>query len=105
MEIIDVMMRLVDGVTAPLRSINSQLAMTAKQQNAMGRNIQRLGRDITGVGQALMPVSAGIVPIVDDGRKGIAGGRSCRAGVIFEPYWHRYYGHRRCGLYLIQQLG
>lgn len=61
MEVIDVMMRLVDGVTAPLKAINSQLAMTAKQQNAAGRNIQRLGRDISGVGEALTPVAAGIV--------------------------------------------
>ena len=73
MEIIDVMMRLVDGVTAPLRSINSQLAMTAKQQNAMGRNIQRLGRDITGVGQALMPVSAGIVAMGALGARAFVG--------------------------------
>ncbi|WP_295237905.1 phage tail tape measure protein [Veillonella sp.] len=73
MEVIDVMMRLVDGVTAPLRAINSQLSMTAKQQNAAGRNVQRLGKDISGVGEALTPVAAGIVAMGAMGAKAFVG--------------------------------
>ncbi len=61
MEIIDVLMRLRDGVSSQLQKIRNQMQMTASAQNTLGRNIERTGRGISSIGETLMPVSAGIV--------------------------------------------
>lgn len=61
MEIIDVYMRLRDGVSNQLAKIRNNMAMTARQQDTLGRNVQNVGRHISGIGETLAPVSAGIV--------------------------------------------
>lgn len=61
MEIIDVLMRLRDGVSSQLQKIRNQMQMTANAQNTLGRNIEKTGRGISSIGETLMPVSAGIV--------------------------------------------
>lgn len=60
-EVIDLVMRLHDGVTSVLSGINSQMATTANMADRQGRNLQNIGRGISGIGNALMPVSAAIV--------------------------------------------
>ena len=60
-EVIDLVMRLHDGVTSVLSGINSQMATTANMADRQGRYLQNIGRGISGIGNALMPVSAAIV--------------------------------------------
>jgi len=62
-EVIDLVMRLHDGVTSVLSGINSQMAATANMADRQGRKLQNIGRGISGIGNALMPVSAAIVGI------------------------------------------
>ena len=62
-EVIDLVMRLHDGVTSVLSGINSQMATTANMADRQGRKLQNIGRGISGIGNALMPVSAAIVGI------------------------------------------
>lgn len=62
-EVIDLVMRLHDGVTSVLSGINSHMAATANMADRQGRQLQNIGRGISGIGDALMPVSAAIVGI------------------------------------------
>ena len=62
-EVIDLVMRLHDGVTSVLSGINSQMATTANMADRQGRKLQNIGRGISGIGNALMPVSAAIVGV------------------------------------------
>lgn len=60
-EVIDLVMRLHDGVTNVLTGIQSQMASTANMADRQGRQLQNIGRGISGIGNALLPVSAAIV--------------------------------------------
>lgn len=68
-ENIDVMMRLIDGVTEPLRRIRSQMEQTANFNRRMGREIQNVGRTFSSMGHAMLPVAAGIVGAAGLGAK------------------------------------
>nr|DAG46123.1 MAG TPA: minor tail protein [Caudoviricetes sp.] len=58
---IDLIMKLVDGVTRPLAEIRSNMQATANTNVRLGRTVSNIGKSISGVGKALLPVSAGIV--------------------------------------------
>lgn len=62
-EVIDLVMRLHDGVTNVLSGIKSQMESTANMADRQGRKLQNIGRGISGIGNALMPVSAAIVGV------------------------------------------
>jgi len=60
-KVIDLVMRLQDGVTSVLSGINARMQDTAVAANSAGRRVQKVGEGITGIGDKLMPVSAAIV--------------------------------------------
>lgn len=61
--IIDVVMRLTDNVTDPLRNIRRQMEETANINQRLGRNVSRLGDNISSIGQAMMPAAAAITAV------------------------------------------
>ena len=70
MEYIDMMLRLIDGVTTPLRSIQQQVKDTAQYHQALGKNIERVGSSFTRMGKTMLPIATGITAL------GIAGGKA-----------------------------
>ena len=60
-KVIDLVMRLQDGVTSVLSGINARMQDTAVAANGAGRHVQKIGEGISGIGDKLMPVSAAIV--------------------------------------------
>ena len=60
-KVIDLVMRLQDGVTSVLSGINARMQDTAVAANGAGRRVQKVGEGISGIGDKLMPVSAAIV--------------------------------------------
>lgn len=58
---IDVVMRLIDGITEPLKRVQSQMENTANLNRRLGRTVQNVGKSITNVGKAMLPVAATIV--------------------------------------------
>lgn len=60
-KVIDLVMRLQDGVTSVLSGINARMQDTAVAANGAGRRVQKIGDGISGIGDKLMPVSAAIV--------------------------------------------
>ena len=68
-EIIDVVMRMVDGVTTPLRNIRQHMEATGKSTERLGREISRTGRSVTAMGESLLPLAAGITTIGAIGTK------------------------------------
>lgn len=58
--IIDVVMRLTDNVTDPLRNIRRQMEETANINQRLGRNVSRLGDNISSIGQAMMPAATAV---------------------------------------------
>lgn len=60
-KVIDLVMRLQDGVTSVLSGINARMQDTAVAANSAGRRVQKVGEGISGIGDKLMPVSAAIV--------------------------------------------
>lgn len=67
---IDVTLRLIDMMTAPLVRIQNEMERTARTHQRMGRDIQRIGDGFSSVGESMLPVAAGITAI------GAAGGRA-----------------------------
>lgn len=60
-ESIEILMRLIDGVTEPLKQIKSHMEETSKIQKRLGKSIQNVGSQISGVGQAMLPMAGAIV--------------------------------------------
>ena len=60
-KVIDLVMRLQDGVTSVLSGINARMQDTAVAANGAGRRVQKIGEGISGIGDKLVPVSAAIV--------------------------------------------
>ena len=67
---IDVTLKLIDMMTAPLVKVQREMERTARANQRMGRDIQRIGEGFSRVGENLLPISAGITAI------GAAGGRA-----------------------------
>lgn len=67
---IDVTLKLIDMMTAPLVRIQNEMERTARAHQRMGRDIQRIGDGFSSVGESMLPVAAGITAI------GAAGGRA-----------------------------
>ncbi len=67
---IDVTLRLIDMMTAPLVRIQNEMERTARTHQRMGRDIQRIGDGFSSVGESMLPVAAGITAI------GVAGGKA-----------------------------
>lgn len=67
---IDVRLRLIDAITAPLVRIQNEMERTARLHQRLGRDIQRIGDGFSSVGESMLPVAAGITAI------GAAGGRA-----------------------------
>lgn len=67
---IDVTLRLIDMMTAPLVRIQNEMERTARTHQRMGRDIQRIGDGFSSVGESMLPVAAGITAI------GAAGGKA-----------------------------
>lgn len=61
MEIIDVYMRLRDGVSSGLQRIRSQMEMTNRQQQRLANNVKNVGNHISGIGKSMLPASTAIV--------------------------------------------
>ena len=58
--IIDVIMRLTDQVTDPLRNIRQQMEETANVNRRLGRDITNIGNGISSIGTAMLPAAAAI---------------------------------------------
>lgn len=67
---IDVTLKLIDMMTAPLVCIQNEMERTARAHQRMGRDIQRIGDGFSSVGESMLPVAAGITAI------GAAGGKA-----------------------------
>lgn len=67
---IDVTLRLIDMMTAPLVRVQNEMERTARVHQRMGRDIQRIGDGFSSVGESMLPVAAGITAI------GAAGGKA-----------------------------
>lgn len=67
---IDVTLRLIDMMTAPLVRIQNEMERTARTHQRMGRDIQCIGDGFSSVGESMLPVAAGITAI------GAAGGKA-----------------------------
>lgn len=67
---IDVTLRLIDMMTAPLVRVQNEMERTARAHQRMGRDIQRIGDGFSSVGESMLPIAAGITAI------GAAGGRA-----------------------------
>lgn len=67
---IDVTLKLIDMMTAPLVRIQNEMERTARAHQRMGRDIQRIGDGFSSVGESMLPVAAGITAI------GAAGGKA-----------------------------
>lgn len=67
---IDVTLRLIDMMTAPLVRVQNEMERTARTYQRMGRDIQRIGDGFSSVGESMLPIAAGITAI------GAAGGRA-----------------------------
>ncbi len=67
---IDVTLRLIDMMTAPLVRGQNEMERTARAHQRMGRDIQRIGDGFSSVGESMLPIVAGITAI------GVAGGRA-----------------------------
>lgn len=67
---IDVTLKLIDMMTAPLVRVQREMERTARTHQRMGRDIQRIGEGFSRVGENLLPISAGITAI------GAAGGKA-----------------------------
>lgn len=67
---IDVRLRLIDAITAPLVRIQNEMERTARLHQRLGRDIQRIGNGFSSVGESMLPVAAGITAI------GAAGGKA-----------------------------
>ena len=67
---IDVTLKLIDMMTAPLVRIQNEMERTARAHQRMGRDIQRIGDGFSSVGESMLPVAAGITAI------GVAGGKA-----------------------------
>lgn len=67
---IDVTLRLIDMMTAPLVRVQNEMERTARTHQRMGRDIQRIGNGFSSVGESMLPIAAGITAI------GAAGGRA-----------------------------
>lgn len=67
---IDVTLKLIDMMTAPLVRIQNEMERTARTHQRMGRDIQRIGDGFSSVGESMLPIAAGITAI------GAAGGRA-----------------------------
>lgn len=67
---IDVTLRLIDMMTAPLVRVQNEMERTARVHQRMGRDIQRIGDGFSSVGESMLPIAAGITAI------GAAGGRA-----------------------------
>lgn len=67
---IDVTLRLIDMMTAPLVRIQNEMERTARTHQRMGRDIQCIGDGFSSVGESMLPIAAGITAI------GAAGGRA-----------------------------
>lgn len=67
---IDVTLRLIDMMTAPLVRVQNEMERTARTHQRMGRDIQRIGDGFSSVGENMLPIAAGITAI------GAAGGRA-----------------------------
>ncbi len=61
--IIDVVMRLTDSVTDPLRRIRHQMEQTANMNQRLGHDIQNVGRGISSIGESMMPAAAAITAV------------------------------------------
>ena len=61
--IIDVIMRLTDNVTDPLRRIRHQMEQTANMNQRLGHDIQNVGRGISSIGESMMPAAAAITAV------------------------------------------
>lgn len=61
--IIDVVMRLTDRVTDPLRRIRQQMEQTANMNQRLGRDIQNIGRGVSSIGESMMPAAAAITAV------------------------------------------
>lgn len=61
--IIDVVMRLTDSVTDPLKRIRHQMEQTANMNQRLGHDIQNVGRGISSIGESMMPAAAAITAV------------------------------------------
>lgn len=59
-KIIDVVMRLQDGVTANLAKIRQNMEKTVQTQKRMGRSVQAIGRGFTSIGTTFLPVATAL---------------------------------------------
>ena len=59
-KIIDVVMRLQDGVTANLARIRQNMEKTVQTQKRMGRSVQAIGRGFTSIGRTFLPVATAL---------------------------------------------
>ena len=68
--IIDVVMRLTDRVTDPLRNMRRQMEQTANMNRRLGRDMQNIGRGVSSIGESMMPAAAAITAV------GVAAGKT-----------------------------
>ena len=59
-DIIDVIMRLTDQVTGPLRRIRGEMEQGARMHERLGGTISRVGGNISAIGSMMMPVAGAI---------------------------------------------
>lgn len=60
---IDVTLRLIDMMTAPLVRVQNEMERTARAHQRMGRDIQRIGDGFSSVGESMLPIAPGITAI------------------------------------------
>ena len=62
-DIIDVIMRLTDQVTGPLRRIRGEMEQGARMHERLGGTISRVGGNISAIGSMMMPVAGAITAV------------------------------------------
>ena len=61
--IIDVIMRLQDQVTGPLRHIRSEIEQTARIHERLGSTVSKVGSNISAIGNMMLPVAGAITAV------------------------------------------
>lgn len=59
-DIIDVIMRMTDQVTGPLRHIRTEMEQNALSMTRLGKNVSNVGRTMSGIGQSMLPMAGAI---------------------------------------------
>lgn len=62
-DVIDVIMRLTDQVTGPLRHIRNEVEQTARIHERLGRTVSTVGNNISSIGNMMLPVAGAITAV------------------------------------------